>query len=59
MLYTIQAIVWLFTYCKPFTLWWEAQWANPFDPRCVDFTVFLNLVYWNVCKSTPATISGY
>ncbi|GJC99442.1 hypothetical protein ColKHC_08268 [Colletotrichum higginsianum] len=46
--YSIQAIVWLFVYCTPYSGWWEFQWMNPFDPRCHDFNVFLNLTYWNV-----------
>ncbi|KAH6661951.1 hypothetical protein F5X68DRAFT_145206 [Plectosphaerella plurivora] len=46
--YSIQAIVWLFVYCTPFSGWWEFQWMNPFDPRCHSFTLFVNLVYWNI-----------
>ncbi|EQB58538.1 hypothetical protein CGLO_01208 [Colletotrichum gloeosporioides Cg-14] len=46
--YSIQAIVWLFVYCTPYSGWWEFQWMNPFDPRCHDFNVFLNLTYWNI-----------
>ncbi|KAL2133536.1 hypothetical protein VTI74DRAFT_8758 [Chaetomium olivicolor] len=46
--YSIQAIAWLFVYCKPYSGWWEFQWMNPFDPRCHDFTVFVNLTYWNI-----------
>ncbi|KAK4242820.1 hypothetical protein C8A03DRAFT_29057 [Achaetomium macrosporum] len=46
--YSIQAIAWLFVYCTPFSGWWEFQWMNPFDPRCKSFTVFVNLVYWNI-----------
>ena len=49
--YSIQAIVWLFVYCTPYSGWWEFQWMNPFDPRCRDFTLFVNLVYWNICES--------
>ncbi|KAK8073288.1 Integral membrane protein [Apiospora phragmitis] len=49
ILYTIQATVVLFTYCKPYSGWWEFQWMNPFDPRCFDFNLFLNLTYWNIC----------
>ncbi|KAK7917848.1 hypothetical protein PG985_011456 [Apiospora marii] len=48
VLYTIQATVVLFTYCKPYSGWWEFQWMNPFDPRCFDFNLFLNLTYWNI-----------
>jgi hypothetical protein len=48
--YTIQADVWLFVYCTPYSGWWEFQWMNPFDPRCHDFNIFINLVYWNVCE---------
>ncbi|KAK8099628.1 uncharacterized protein PG998_012869 [Apiospora kogelbergensis] len=48
VLYTIQATVVLFTYCKPYSGWWEFQWMNPFDPRCFDFNMFLNLTYWNI-----------
>lgn len=56
MAYSIQAIVWLFVYCTPFSGWWEFQWMNPFDPRCHDFTLFVNLVYWNIggCCASPA-----
>ncbi|KAK3905696.1 hypothetical protein C8A05DRAFT_12497 [Staphylotrichum tortipilum] len=46
--YSIQAIAWLFVYCTPYSGWWEFQWMNPWDPRCKDFTVFVNLVYWNI-----------
>ncbi|KAL0938267.1 uncharacterized protein CTRU02_207998 [Colletotrichum truncatum] len=46
--YSIQAISWLFVYCTPYSGWWEFQWMNPFDPRCHDFNLFLNLTYWNV-----------
>ncbi|KAF4835479.1 hypothetical protein CGCSCA4_v012630 [Colletotrichum siamense] len=46
--YSIQAIVWLFVYCTPYSGWWEFQWMNPFDPRCHDFNIFLNLTYWNI-----------
>ncbi|KAH8170189.1 integral membrane protein [Sarocladium implicatum] len=46
--YTIQAIAWLFVYCDPYSGWWEFQWANPFDPRCHDFNLFLSLTYWNI-----------
>ncbi|KAK4040002.1 hypothetical protein C8A01DRAFT_16056 [Parachaetomium inaequale] len=46
--YSIQAIAWLFVYCTPFSGWWEFQWMNPFDPRCHDFNLFVNLVYWNI-----------
>jgi hypothetical protein len=46
--YSIQAIVWLFVYCDPYSGWWEFQWLNPFDPRCKDFTVFVDLTYWNI-----------
>ncbi|KEZ39579.1 hypothetical protein SAPIO_CDS9485 [Scedosporium apiospermum] len=46
--YSIQAITWLFVYCTPYSGWWEFQWMNPFDPRCHDFNVFVNLVYWNI-----------
>lgn len=46
--YSIQAIAWLFVYCTPYSGWWEFQWMNPFDPRCHDFNLFINLVYWNV-----------
>ncbi|KAK4247045.1 hypothetical protein C7999DRAFT_14847 [Corynascus novoguineensis] len=46
--YSIQAISWLFVYCTPFSGWWEFQWMNPFDPRCKSFTLFVNLVYWNI-----------
>ncbi len=49
--YSIQAIVWLFVYCVPFSGWWLFQWANPLDPRCKSFTVFVNLMYWNVGES--------
>jgi hypothetical protein len=55
--YSIQAIVWLFVYCTPFSGWWEFQWMNPFDPRCADFNLFVNLVYWNICEFTPSTVS--
>ncbi|AEO68612.1 e0629435-eb59-45cf-9678-2ab46b64b916 [Thermothielavioides terrestris] len=48
VLYSIQAITWLFVYCTPYSGWWEFQWMNPFDPRCKSFTVFVDLVYWNV-----------
>ncbi|KAK8071365.1 Integral membrane protein [Apiospora hydei] len=48
VLYTIQATVVLFSYCKPYSGWWEFQWMNPFDPRCFDFNLFLNLTYWNI-----------
>lgn len=24
---------------------------NPFDPRCADFNIFLDLTYWNICAS--------
>ncbi|KAL8369498.1 hypothetical protein RB595_000020 [Gaeumannomyces hyphopodioides] len=48
VLYSIQAIAWLFVYCTPFSGWWEFQWMNPFDSRCHDFNLFVNLVYWNV-----------
>ncbi|KAK7946907.1 uncharacterized protein PG986_011228 [Apiospora aurea] len=48
ILYTIQATVVLFSYCKPYSGWWEFQWMNPFDPRCFDFNLFLNLTYWNI-----------
>lgn len=48
--YSIQAIAWLFVYCKPYSGWWEFQWMNPFDPRCADFNVFLSLTYWNICE---------
>jgi hypothetical protein len=48
--YSIQAIVWLFVYCTPYSGWWEFQWINPFDPRCHDFNVFLGLTYWNICE---------
>ncbi|AEO56546.1 hypothetical protein MYCTH_2301628 [Thermothelomyces thermophilus ATCC 42464] len=48
VLYSIQAIAWLFIYCTPYSGWWEFQWMNPFDPRCKSFTVFVNLVYWNI-----------
>jgi len=48
VLYSIQAIVWLFVYCTPFSGWWEFQWMNPFDPRCHDFNIFLDLTYWNI-----------
>lgn len=48
VLYSTQAITWLFVYCTPFSGWWEFQWMNPFDPRCHDFKLFVNLVYWNV-----------
>ncbi|KAK7971542.1 hypothetical protein PG989_016558 [Apiospora arundinis] len=48
VLYTIQATVVLFTYCKPYSGWWEFQWMNPFDPRCFDFNLFLDLTYWNI-----------
>ncbi|KAF3798057.1 hypothetical protein GCG54_00003960 [Colletotrichum gloeosporioides] len=41
-------MVWLFVYCTPYSGWWEFQWMNPFDPRCHDFNVFLNLTYWNI-----------
>jgi hypothetical protein len=51
--YSIQAIAWLFVYCTPFSGWWEFQWMNPFDPRCHDFNLFVNLVYWNICKFIP------
>jgi hypothetical protein len=50
ILYTIQAIAWLFVYCKPYSGWWEFQWMNPFDPRCHDFNLFLALTYWNIGK---------
>jgi hypothetical protein len=50
VLYSIQAITWLFVYCTPYSGWWEFQWMNPFDPRCKSFTVFVDLVYWNVCE---------
>lgn len=53
VLYTIQATVVLFTYCKPYSGWWEFQWMNPFDPRCFDFNLFLNLTYWNICMPFP------
>lgn len=46
--YSIQAIAWLFVYCTPYSGWWEFQWMNPFDPRCHDFNVFVDLVYWNI-----------
>jgi hypothetical protein len=46
--YSIQAIAWLFVYCTPYSGWWEFQWMNPFDPRCHDFNLFVNLVYWNI-----------
>ncbi|OHE92274.1 hypothetical protein CORC01_12443 [Colletotrichum orchidophilum] len=46
--YSVQAIVWLFVYCTPYSGWWEFQWMNPFDPRCHDFNLFINLTYWNV-----------
>ncbi|KFY40139.1 hypothetical protein V495_05595 [Pseudogymnoascus sp. VKM F-4514 (FW-929)] len=46
--YSIQAIAWLFVYCKPYSGWWEFQWMNPFDPRCADFNIFLDLTYWNI-----------
>ena len=52
--YSIQAIAWLFVYCTPYSGWWEFQWMNPFDPRCHDFKIFINLTYWNICES-PAT----
>ncbi|KAK4154633.1 hypothetical protein C8A00DRAFT_32589 [Chaetomidium leptoderma] len=48
VLYSIQAIAWLFVYCTPFSGWWGFQWMNPFDPRCQDFNLFVNLVYWNI-----------
>lgn len=48
VLYTIQAVAWLFVYCNPYSGWWEFQWLNPFDPRCYDFNLFLNLTYWNI-----------
>ncbi|KAK0391542.1 hypothetical protein NLU13_1042 [Sarocladium strictum] len=48
ILYTIQALVWLFVYCKPYSGWWEFQWMNPFDERCHDFNVFLSMTYWNI-----------
>lgn len=51
--YSIQAIAWLFVYCTPYSGWWEFQWMNPFDPRCHDFSVFVDLVYWNICESFP------
>ncbi|KFA75724.1 hypothetical protein S40288_04969 [Stachybotrys chartarum IBT 40288] len=46
--YSIQAVAWLFVYCTPYSGWWEFQWMNPFDPRCHDFNLFLNLTYWNI-----------
>ncbi|KAK1638546.1 hypothetical protein BDP81DRAFT_305116, partial [Colletotrichum phormii] len=46
--YSIQAIAWLFVYCTPYSGWWEFQWMNPFDPRCHDFNLFINLTYWNI-----------
>ncbi|KAL2205543.1 hypothetical protein CC79DRAFT_1371353 [Sarocladium strictum] len=48
VLYTIQAIAWLFVYCTPYSGWWEFQWMNPWDPRCHDFNLFLSLTYWNI-----------
>ncbi|KAK1975023.1 hypothetical protein LZ30DRAFT_536072, partial [Colletotrichum cereale] len=50
--YSIQAIVWLFVYCTPYSGWWEFQWMNPFDPRCRDFNIFLDLTYWNISCNT-------
>ncbi|KXH35419.1 hypothetical protein CSIM01_10178 [Colletotrichum simmondsii] len=47
--YSIQAIAWLFVYCTPYSGWWEFQWMNPFDSRCHDFNLFINLTYWNIC----------
>ncbi|OBT61571.1 hypothetical protein VE03_08942 [Pseudogymnoascus sp. 23342-1-I1] len=46
--YSIQAIAWLFVYCKPYSGWWEFQWMNPYDLRCADFNIFLDLTYWNI-----------
>ncbi|WDK19206.1 hypothetical protein CGRA01v4_10493 [Colletotrichum graminicola] len=46
--YSIQEIVWLFIYCTPFSGWWEFQWMSPFDPRCRDLHIFLDLGYWNI-----------
>ena len=50
VLYTIQACIWLFVYCTPFSGWWEFQWKNPMDPRCHPFGIFLGLTYWNICE---------
>ncbi|KAL2255685.1 hypothetical protein VTK26DRAFT_2895 [Humicola hyalothermophila] len=47
-LYTLEALIWMFVYCKPYSGWYEFQWANPFDPRCADFNIFLNLTYFNI-----------
>ncbi|KAK2040147.1 hypothetical protein LZ31DRAFT_604765 [Colletotrichum somersetense] len=49
--YSIQAIVWLFLYCTPFSGWWQFQWMNPFDHRCRDFNSFPDLTYWNISCS--------
>lgn len=46
--YSIQGITWLFVYCTPYSGWWEFQWMNPFDPRCHDFELFVDLTYWNI-----------
>ncbi|KAK1994041.1 hypothetical protein LX36DRAFT_224326 [Colletotrichum falcatum] len=46
--YSIQSIVWQFVYCTPLSGWWEFQWMNPFDSRCRDFNLFLDLAYWNI-----------
>lgn len=32
---------------------------NPFDPRCHDFNLFLNLTYWNVGKLIEYFIPWY
>ncbi|KAK4142488.1 uncharacterized protein C8A04DRAFT_13202 [Dichotomopilus funicola] len=46
--YSIQGITWLFVYCTPYSGWWDFQWMNPFDPRCHDFGLFVDLTYWNI-----------